>query len=158
MIGYGIPAAFLILGLPGTLQAQHGPDKCGTAANPQAELATFAQALTAPFQVVANNVVRTLQPMAPDETTQVMTDQHACQRVLNAGLKQLRDAGQMKGFQPTGFQHRTYRLGPYYMIAFSDAPPNDVTKPNAVINLSPEFLLFFDVETLEFLGEVMQPG
>jgi len=121
-------------------------------------LQQFTTALSQPYEVVADTTVHTLQPLAPTDTTAVMTDQHACQRVLNAGLKQLRDGGQMKGFQPTGFQHRVYRLGPYYMIAFSDAPPKDATRPNAVVNLGPEFFLFFDVATMEYLGQVMRPG
>lgn len=153
-----ILAAILILGGPRALSAQLGPEKCGTAPNPESDLRTFVNALSRPYEVAMDTATRTLRPLAPGDTTAVMTDQQACRRVLDAGLGQLRANGQMKGFQATGFQHRVYGLGPYYMITFSDAVPEDPARPHTVVNLSPTFYLFFDVETMQFLGEVMRPG
>jgi hypothetical protein len=151
-----LPLVLLLLSLPGVLGAQSGPEPCGTTGDAESDLATFTGWLRRPFDLVRDNVEDTLPPIAPDATTEIMTDGEACARVLSAGVEKLRALGQMKAFRETGFQHRIYRLGPYYAISFSDAPPEDPMSPDAVIDLAPDFILFFDVASMAYLGEVFR--
>lgn len=142
------------------MSAQRSPATCGTGGLVGDAREILTGWLSRPLVVVANNEVDTLPAISSTDATKIVTDTHLCGPVLSAGLKALRDGGQLESFQETGFVHRIYRAGPYYVAVFSDAPPSDhaVRSGHFTLNLSPDFILFFDRASLKYLGQVLISG